>query len=135
VFKYQNDSLDIGCWDGFYSFEAEKHGADVVAVDCFRPEKFFLAKQALNSNQIFQADRPFLEFYPLPEWKEEVRINRLTSPDLDLSASVRKAAQECVQVIAPVPPALKPGQAQVRVFYQNRWSSDFEIALCESSQW
>jgi len=25
--------LDIGCWDGFYSFEAERHGAQVVAVD------------------------------------------------------------------------------------------------------
>ena len=24
--------LDIGCWDGFYSFEAEAHGADVLAV-------------------------------------------------------------------------------------------------------
>jgi tRNA (mo5U34)-methyltransferase len=41
--------LDIGCWDGFYSFEAERRGAKVVSVDCWRPEKFFIAHAALNS--------------------------------------------------------------------------------------
>jgi tRNA (mo5U34)-methyltransferase len=41
--------LDIGCWDGFYAFEAERRGADVVAIDCWRPETFFAAKRALNS--------------------------------------------------------------------------------------
>jgi len=45
--------LDIGCWDGFFSFEAERHGAEVVAVDCWRPEKFFEAHQALNSRVEF----------------------------------------------------------------------------------
>ena len=25
--------LDIGAWDGFYSFECEKKGAEVVAID------------------------------------------------------------------------------------------------------
>ncbi len=45
--------LDMGCWDGFYSFEAERHGAEVVAVDCFRPENFFRARQALRSNVEF----------------------------------------------------------------------------------
>jgi len=45
--------LDIGCWDGFYSFEAERHGADVVSMDCWRPEKFFVAKAALKSNAEF----------------------------------------------------------------------------------
>jgi tRNA (mo5U34)-methyltransferase len=45
--------LDIGCWDGFYSFEAERRGAHVVAVDCWRPEKFFIAHQALNSRVQF----------------------------------------------------------------------------------
>src|SRR5262245_24661377 len=29
--------LDIGCWDGFYTFEAERHGARVTSVDCWRP--------------------------------------------------------------------------------------------------
>ncbi len=48
--------LDIGCWDGFYSFAAERRGAEVVAVDCWRPEKFFEAHRALKSK---------IEFYEL----------------------------------------------------------------------
>jgi tRNA (mo5U34)-methyltransferase len=46
--------LDIGCWDGFYSFEAERHGAEVVAVDCWRPPNFFKAHEALNSKVEFR---------------------------------------------------------------------------------
>ncbi|MGH9766661.1 MAG: DUF1698 domain-containing protein [Blastocatellia bacterium] len=45
--------LDIGCWDGFYSFEAERHGASVTSVDCWRPENFFKAREALNSRAEF----------------------------------------------------------------------------------
>ncbi|MFN7947047.1 MAG: DUF1698 domain-containing protein [Blastocatellia bacterium] len=45
--------LDVGCWDGFYAFEAERHGAEVVAVDCFRPETFFFAREALKSQAQF----------------------------------------------------------------------------------
>jgi tRNA (mo5U34)-methyltransferase len=45
--------LDIGCWDGFYSFECERRGAEVVAVDCWRPEGFFLAHEALQSRVQF----------------------------------------------------------------------------------
>ncbi len=45
--------LDIGCWDGFYSFECERRGADVVAVDCWRPDGFFLAHEALQSRVQF----------------------------------------------------------------------------------
>jgi tRNA (mo5U34)-methyltransferase len=45
--------LDIGCWDGFYSFEAERHGARVASVDCWRPENFFRAREALNSRSEF----------------------------------------------------------------------------------
>lgn len=41
--------LDIGCWDGFYSFESERRGAEVVSVDCWRPENFFRAHEALGS--------------------------------------------------------------------------------------
>src|SRR5262249_6352591 len=32
-----------------YTFEAERHGAEVVAVDVWRPETFFEARRALNS--------------------------------------------------------------------------------------
>lgn len=45
--------LDIGCWDGFFSFEMERHGADVVAIDCWRPQTFFEARQILNSRVEF----------------------------------------------------------------------------------
>ena len=46
--------LDVGCWDGFCSFEAERHGAEVVAVDCWRPENFFIARRALQSKVEFR---------------------------------------------------------------------------------
>ncbi len=46
--------LDIGCWDGFYSFEAERHGAEVVAIDCWRPENFFKAHEVLRSHVTFK---------------------------------------------------------------------------------
>ena len=47
--------LDVGCWDGFYSFAAERLGAQrVLATDsfvwqCGHKEGFLLARQALNS--------------------------------------------------------------------------------------
>src|SRR5580692_6768105 len=41
--------LDIGAWDGWFSFEMERRGASVVAVDSARQEKFFEAKKLLNS--------------------------------------------------------------------------------------
>ena len=45
--------LDIGCWDGFYGFEAESRGAAVTAVDCFSPETFFFAREARQSQAKF----------------------------------------------------------------------------------
>jgi len=41
--------LDIGAWDGWFTFEMERRGASVVAVDSVRQEKFFEAKKLLNS--------------------------------------------------------------------------------------
>jgi tRNA (mo5U34)-methyltransferase len=56
--------LDIGCSDGFYSFECERRGAErVVAVDNFssvyidRPNGFHVAHEILNSRvEFIQAD-------------------------------------------------------------------------------
>lgn len=45
--------LDIGCWDGFYTFEAERHGAQVTAVDVWQPKTWLAAKEALNSKAEF----------------------------------------------------------------------------------
>jgi tRNA (mo5U34)-methyltransferase len=63
--------FDIGCWDGFYSFEAERHGAEVVAMDCWRPENFFLARQALNSK---------IEFHELSVYE----VNRKRVGEFDI---------------------------------------------------
>jgi tRNA (mo5U34)-methyltransferase len=41
--------LDIGAWDGFYTFEMERRGAHVVALDLFRNEKFLQACEMQNS--------------------------------------------------------------------------------------
>lgn len=46
--------LDIGCWDGFYSFETERRGAQVTSVDCWRPSNFFAAREALKSKADFR---------------------------------------------------------------------------------
>lgn len=45
--------LDIGCWDGFYTFETERHGAKVTSVDCWHPSNYFLAHEALKSKAEF----------------------------------------------------------------------------------
>ncbi len=69
--------LDIGCWDGFYSFEAERRGAEVVAVDCWQPENFFRARQALGSR---------LEFHELSVY--EATPDRLGTFDIVLFLGV-----------------------------------------------
>jgi len=41
--------LDIGAWDGWFSFEMERRGASVVAVDATKRTRFLEAKAMLNS--------------------------------------------------------------------------------------
>ena len=41
--------LDVGAWDGWFSFECERRGAQVVAVDCIALDTFLEAKQLLGS--------------------------------------------------------------------------------------
>src|SRR5580658_114722 len=41
--------LDIGAWDGWFSFECERRGADVVAVDCIPLDTFNEAKDLIGS--------------------------------------------------------------------------------------
>ncbi len=69
--------LDIGCWDGFYSFEAERHGAEVVAADVWRPETFFAARNALKSK---------VEFHEMSVY--ELSRDRLGSFDIVLFLGV-----------------------------------------------
>jgi tRNA (mo5U34)-methyltransferase len=46
--------LDVGSWDGWYSFEMERRGADVLAVDCWNNPRFHQMKAALNSRVEFR---------------------------------------------------------------------------------
>ena len=41
--------LDIGTWDGFFAFEMERRGAEVVAIDSTEIENFHTAHSLLNS--------------------------------------------------------------------------------------
>ncbi len=41
--------LDVGAWDGWFSFECERRGAEVVAVDCVALDTFIEAKELIGS--------------------------------------------------------------------------------------
>jgi tRNA (mo5U34)-methyltransferase len=41
--------LDVGAWDGWFSFEMERRGADVVAVDSSEQTRFLTARELLGS--------------------------------------------------------------------------------------
>jgi tRNA (mo5U34)-methyltransferase len=55
--------LDIGAWDGWFSFEAERRGAAVTAIDCVEVPQFLEIRRKLSS----RADYRILDFYELPE--------------------------------------------------------------------
>ena len=54
--------LDIGAWDGWFSFEAERHGAKTVAIDCVELPTFQQVHRRLGS----KVDYRVLDFYELP---------------------------------------------------------------------
>jgi tRNA (mo5U34)-methyltransferase len=45
--------LDIGCWDGWFSFEMERRGAEVVAADIVERDTFLTVREALGSKVQF----------------------------------------------------------------------------------
>jgi tRNA (mo5U34)-methyltransferase len=45
--------LDIGCWDGWFSFEMERRGAEVVAADIVERDTFLTVREALGSKVEF----------------------------------------------------------------------------------
>ncbi|MBN8729920.1 MAG: DUF1698 domain-containing protein [Acidobacteria bacterium] len=55
--------LDIGAWDGWFSFEAERNGAGVTAVDCVEVANFHTIHRALSSRVEYR----ILDFYDLPQ--------------------------------------------------------------------
>jgi tRNA (mo5U34)-methyltransferase len=57
--------LDIGTWDGWFAFEAERRGAEVVAVDNIEQENFYYARRELGSRVVYDV----AEVYELRERK------------------------------------------------------------------
>jgi tRNA (mo5U34)-methyltransferase len=55
--------LDTGAWDGWFSFEAERRGAQVTAIDCVEVPHFLEIHRKLGS----RADYRVLDFYELVE--------------------------------------------------------------------
>jgi SAM-dependent methyltransferase len=55
--------LDIGAWDGWFSFEAERHGADVTAVDCIEIPNFLHIRKTLLSTVSYR----IFDFFELPQ--------------------------------------------------------------------
>jgi tRNA (mo5U34)-methyltransferase len=54
--------LDIGAWDGWFSFEAERRGAEVTAIDCVEIPNFLDLHRTLRS----KVDYRIVDFYDLP---------------------------------------------------------------------
>jgi tRNA (mo5U34)-methyltransferase len=54
--------LDIGAWDGWFSFETERHGAQTIAIDCVEIPSFLQVHRRLGS----KVDYRVLDFYELP---------------------------------------------------------------------
>jgi tRNA (mo5U34)-methyltransferase len=55
--------LDIGAWDGWFTFEAERRGAAVTSIDCVEAPHFVELHRKLAS----KADYRILEIYELPD--------------------------------------------------------------------
>ena len=95
--------LDIGCWDGFYSFECEKRGAKrVVATDVWEHtgrKGFDLAHEELNSN----VEAVEASVYDLPSVLEGERF------DLVLFLGVLYHLKHPLLAIEKVAECTKPG--------------------------
>jgi tRNA (mo5U34)-methyltransferase len=55
--------LDIGAWDGWFSFEAERRGAAVVALDCVEIANLLAAKERFNSRVEYRVSN----LYKIPQ--------------------------------------------------------------------
>src|SRR5437588_2171464 len=54
--------LDIGPWDGWFSFEAERRGAEVTSVDCYEVANYHYVHRRLRSKAVHR----ILNLYELP---------------------------------------------------------------------
>ncbi len=46
--------LDIGAWDGWFTFESERRGASVTALDCIEVDNFLKARELMKSRADYQ---------------------------------------------------------------------------------
>src|SRR5579862_8631799 len=46
--------LDIGAWDGWFSFEMERRGAEVLAIDCWDNPRFHQIRRVLKSRVAYR---------------------------------------------------------------------------------
>ena len=49
-------ALDIGAWDGWFTFELERRGAQVMAIDSTPFERFRIAHELLGSHAVYRVD-------------------------------------------------------------------------------
>jgi tRNA (mo5U34)-methyltransferase len=55
--------LDIGAWDGWFAFEAERHGAEVTALDTIEVPNFWVAHRKLGSRAVYRE----LDLFEIPQ--------------------------------------------------------------------
>jgi tRNA (mo5U34)-methyltransferase len=129
--------LDIGCWDGLWSFEAEKRGATTVVATDLNTQRwppdghltFMLAHEALASKAIY---RPDVSVYDVP------RIFPERDFDVVLFCGIYYHLRDPLLALSRLRQAMKPGGVLVvegevtldrancgaEFFYKNRRSND-----------
>jgi len=109
--------LDIGAWDGLYSFEAEKRGAEVLATDsvCWNTTPFEGSK-TLGTKKGFDLAKRILESKIKEKFifPEEISINSVGSHDIVLLLGVIYHVKNPILVI------------------QNAWDVTKELMILES---
>jgi len=75
--------LDVGCWDGWYSFKCEEKGADVIAIDNLQMEDFVESKFGIedyDGSKGFKTVKEVLD--------SDVRYLNTDVDNLDLKADI-----------------------------------------------
>ena len=129
--------LDVGCWDGLWSFEAEKRGAQTVVATDLNTQRwpqdghlsFMLAHEALGSKALY---RPDVSVYDLP------RIFPERDFDIVLFCGIYYHLRDPLLALSRLRQAMKPGGVIVvegevtldrttcaaQFFYKNKHSND-----------
>jgi len=100
--------LDIGCWDGLWSFEAEKRGATTVIATDLNTQRwpqdghltFMLAREALRSKAIY---RPDVSVYEAP------RVFPERDFDVVLFCGIYYHLRDPLLALSRLRQAMKPG--------------------------